>query len=78
MIYKKQFMIFDRYEAGTITSKNSRIESFCENYGLADRRFRGDIFAADNPIDYAAVCKKTDAHIKKSKAFLDKALADLG
>lgn len=78
MIYQKQFMIFDRYEAGTITSKNSRIDSFCENYGLKDRRFGGDISAADNPIDYAAVCQKTDAHIKKSKAFLDKALADLG
>ncbi|HCA04781.1 MAG TPA: polysaccharide pyruvyl transferase family protein [Ruminococcaceae bacterium] len=77
MLYKKQFLIFDRYKADTLTSKNSRIESFCENYGLSDRRFNGDIYAADNAIDFDAVYKKTDAHIKKSKAFLDKALADL-
>ena len=78
MLYQKQFMIFDRYDSDSLTSKNSRINSFCENYGLSARRYNGDIYAVENAIDYKSVGEKTAAHIKKSKAFLDRALADLG
>lgn len=75
MLYKKQFMVFDRYSANAITSKNSRIDSFCENYGLSERRFKGNISVVDNAIDYDSVLKKVEEHRNKSKAFLDKALS---
>ena len=78
MLYQKQFMIFVLYDSDSLTSKNSRINSFCENYGLSARRYNGDIYAVENAIDYKSVGEKTAAHIKKSKAFLDRALADLG
>lgn len=76
-LYHKRFLIFDRYPAGAATSKNSRIDSFCENYSLQSRRFGGDMAAADEPIDYDSVQQKIDAHRERSRAFLDKALMDL-
>ena len=74
MLYKKKFMVFNRYSDASISSKNSRIASFCENYDLKDRRFGGNIDAVDNEINYDAVLKKADEHRRQSKAFLDKAL----
>lgn len=76
MLYQKPFLVFTRYAENSISSKNSRIDSFCENYGLSDRRYSGNIDAVDNETDYVAVLKKVDEHRQKSKAFLDKALAD--
>lgn len=76
MLYRKPLLIFDRYEAGTLTSKNGRIDSFCENYGLNDRRYNGDIFAVEHQTDYDAALQKAQAHIERSKAFLDRALGD--
>ena len=76
MLYKKQFMVFNRYSDKSISSKNSRIDSFCENYGLSDRRFDGDINAVDNEIDYTSVLEKAELHRHESLAFLDKALKD--
>ncbi len=76
MLYEKKFMVFNRYSDQSISSKNSRIDSFCENYGLNDRRFNGDINAVDNKIDYDYVLEKAEEHRQKSLAFLDKALKD--
>lgn len=76
MLYKKQFMVFNRYSANVVTSKNSRIDSFCENYGLTDRRFSGDINAVENEIDFETVLKKVEKYRNESKEFLDKALCD--
>ena len=76
MLYKKQFMVFNRYSDKSISSKNSRIDSFCENYSLSDRRFNGDINAVDNTIDYTKVSEKVEKHRQESLAFLDKALKD--
>lgn len=76
MLYKKQFMVFNRYSDQSISSKNSRIDSFCENYGLTHRRYNGDINAVDNKIDYASVLEKSEQHRQKSLVFLDKALKD--
>lgn len=76
MLYKKQFMVFNRYSDQSISSKNSRIDSFCQNYGLTDRRYDGDINAVDNKINYTSVLEKVEQHKQKSLAFLDKALKD--
>lgn len=76
ILYQKKFMVFNRYSDASISSKNSRIDSLCENYGLSDRRYTGDIYAVENNIDYSSVLAKVEAHRQASKAFLDKALAD--
>ncbi len=76
MLYQKQFLVFTRYAENSMSSKNSRIDSFCENYGLTDRRYNGDIYAVDNEIEYNSVLERVEEHRQKSKAFLDNALAD--
>lgn len=76
MLYQKQFLVFNRYSDNSSSSKNSRIDSFCKNYGLSDRRYNGNIANVENKINYEAVLGKVDEHRQKSKAFLDKALAD--
>lgn len=76
MMYQRKFMVFNRYSDQSISSKNSRIDSFCQNYGLTDRRFNGDIKAVDNNIDYPSVLEIVEAYRQKSLTFLDKALKD--
>ena len=75
MLYKKQFSIFNRYSNDSVSSKNSRIDSFCETYGLNDRRFSGNINDVENAIDYDCVLEKVKNHRMLSKAFLDNALS---
>lgn len=75
VIHKKQFTVFNRYADNSTSSKNSRIDSFCENYGLSDRRYSGNIFDADKPIDYEKVLFAVEKHRKQSLEFLDRAFA---
>lgn len=75
MLYQKQFLVFNRYSDNSSSSKNSRIDSFCKNYGLSDRRYNGNIADVENKINYEDVLGKVDEHRQKSKAFLDRALA---
>ena len=75
LMHHKKLMIFKRYAQGSKTSKNSRIDSLCDNLGVSDRKFSGDISAIKNDIDYDAVDAKMEQIRKKSKKFLDKALA---
>ena len=39
IIHKKNFVVFNRYQEGAKHSKNSRIDSLCDNLELNDRRF---------------------------------------
>lgn len=75
MLYQKQFLVFNRYSDNSSSSKNSRIDSFCKNYGLSDRRYNVNIADVENKINYEDVLGKVDEHRQKSKAFLDRALA---
>ena len=75
MLYQKQFLVFNRYSDNSSSSKNSRIDSFCKNYVLSDRRYNGNIADVENKINYEDVLGKVDEHRQKSKAFLDRALA---
>ena len=75
MLYQKQFLVFNRYSDNSSSSKNSRIDSFCKNYGLSDRRYNVNIDDVENKINYEDVLGKVDEHRQKSKAFLDRALA---
>lgn len=75
-LYHKKFMVFSRYSDQSRVSKNSRIDSLCENLGLTGRRYTGsnieDIF---QDIDYEQVDIKISRIRDRSRAFLDQALA---
>lgn len=75
-LYKKKFLVFNRYSDSDIASKNSRIDSFCANYALNDRRYDGNINRVDDEIKYDEVLSRVEKHRKASKQFLDKALKD--
>ena len=77
VLYQKKLLIFTRYADNSVTSKNSRIDSFCEIYGLSDRRFSGNVKEVENNIDYNAVLEKVQQEREKTKRFLDKALKNL-
>ena len=75
IIHEKKFMVFNRYSDASKTSKNSRIDTLCENLCLSDRRFNKDnISDIQNPIDYDRVKEKLDLLRKKADAYLSQAL----
>lgn len=70
-------MIFNRYSDQSKTSKNSRIDSLCQNLNLSERRFSGDICAIRNEINYQAVDENLMKLKKQTEAYLDKAFDGL-
>ena len=73
IINEKKFMIFNRYANASATSKNSRIDSLCENLGISDRRYTGDVSAIQNDIDYNNVLKKLETMKATTECFLQEA-----
>lgn len=67
IINHKKFMIFNRYDDDSSTSKNSRIDSLCNNLVLNDRRYRGNILDIQKEINYVDV----DEELKKFKKLTD-------
>lgn len=64
-IFEKKFIVFDRYNNASSNSKNSRIESVCENLGLLDRRYNKDcdiVKAMEKEIDYSEVSKRIEKY----------------
>lgn len=73
ILFKKNFVVFNRYKDSYGASKNTRIDSLCNNLGLQERRFSGNIctdMAAS--IDY----QKVDSHLSKMRDFSKKYLED--
>ena len=72
-IYHKKFIVFNRYEDNAIDSKNTRIDSFCETYGLKYRRYHKDTFIADmlQDIDYNDIDAKMKEKRRMSQDFFD-------
>lgn len=73
VIYEKKFIVFNRYTDTSQNSKNSRIDSVCENLKLSNRRYRGvdtitKMVTAD--IDYGFVNDRVDDYRKKTKEYL--------
>lgn len=80
IIHRKKFMIFNRYTDGAKHSKNSRIDTLCNNLGLQNRRFvKADSLYNQliNEIDYQQVNKKFDEIKKMTDAYLDMAFRDI-
>lgn len=75
IIHKKQFIIFNRYSDNSKHSKNSRIDSLCENLGINNCRYNGDIeFFIDNKIEYKNVDEKLNNLKLESMNYLETAL----
>jgi len=81
IIHRKQFVIFNRYDENSTYSKNSRIDTVCQNLNLLNRRFvRSEQLYKQliKEIDYIAV----DAQLKKLKQetddYLDIAFKSIG
>ena len=77
VIHHKKFVIFNRYSDQSKTSKNSRVDSLCQNLNLSERRFSGDICAIRNEINYQAVDENLMKLKKQTEAYLDKAFDGL-
>lgn len=73
IIHHKKFMIFNRYQNNSVTSKNSRIDSLCENLGLRDRRFAGNIENIKKEIKYDHVYEKLNNMKVLTDDYLNKA-----
>ena len=70
-----KFMIFNRYANASATSKNSRIDSLCQNLGVSERRFSGDILEIQKDINYAEVKNNLNNLQQKTIEYLDAALS---
>lgn len=61
VIFKKSFVIFNRYSENSRHSKNSRIDSLCDNLNLQNRRYK-NVFELEKQlkesIDYSAVAER--------------------
>ena len=77
VLCEKQFLVFNRYMDSSVNSKNSRIESVCQNLQLEARRYFGDrdiLSAMEDPIDYQSVRERVQKYRDKTKTYLQAAL----
>ncbi|MBO5213253.1 MAG: polysaccharide pyruvyl transferase family protein [Clostridia bacterium] len=61
VINEKQFIVFNRYQEGSSVSKNSRIDTLCQNFGLESRRYQPGkdlIELTSELIDYSVVSER--------------------
>lgn len=76
IINEKQVIIFDRYKANSVVSKNSRIDTLCNNLGLQNRRYGVDnrdiVAIANRNIDYALVNAKMDQQRRDTDKYMKK------
>lgn len=76
IIHEKPFVTFNRYDEGSKHSKNSRIDTLCDNLSLRDRRYKSVDTLADQlstPIDYSAVGENLARLMEKTEAYLNAA-----
>ncbi len=79
IIYEKKFMIFNRYAEGAKHSKNSRIDTLCENLGLNNRRYTHQygIDTILNDINYSEVERNLEKLKIAANMYLDEALKNV-
>lgn len=80
IIMEKHFAIFNRYADGSSSSKNSRIDSLCENLNLSSVRASADTNLKDVllvDVDYKSVKALLNNYIEKSWSYLREAFKGL-
>ena len=74
----KKFIIFNRFMEGSSGSRNSRIDSLCNQLGLSERRYKSDVLSemtAD--IDYDVVDNRLNELRGRSLRYMELALNDV-
>lgn len=77
-ICHKPFGVFNRYEENSASSKNSRIDSVCENLNLSSRRLytNSDVMhVMDSTIDWEDVQNRMNLYKNKMREYIKEALA---
>lgn len=77
IINHKRFVVFDRYNTKSRASKNSRIDTVCENLGLENRRAdesSGLNAIMDAHVDWNEVNTRAEVYRKRMREYLIKAL----
>ena len=77
VINRKQFVVFNRYLEQSSFSKNSRIDTLCENFGLSQYRFGREKSleqVLETPIDYTKVDQRLETQQQITREYLDKIL----
>jgi len=72
VIFEKPFAVFDRYSDRSSNSKNSRIDSLCENLGLENQRCRGNEMPGEileQDINYEKVGEKLSHYRSATRRF---------
>jgi len=78
IIYRKKFIVFNRYDEESKHSKNSRIDTICKNLGLENRRYNGELYKRIiEDIDYDAVYKKYKILQKAADKYLNEAFSSV-
>lgn len=67
IIHEKKFMVFNRYDERSHHSKNSEIDTLCQNLGLLSRHYTGNIETIDDPIDCVGV--NNNLHLLRDDAW---------
>ncbi|MBO4718400.1 MAG: polysaccharide pyruvyl transferase family protein [Prevotella sp.] len=77
IINQKRFVVLNRYSSISGASKNSRIDTVCENLGLEKRRVNADSDITsfiDKPIAWTEVHEKLDVYRNRMWSYLKEAL----
>lgn len=72
--FERKFLSFYRFKANSKGSRNSRIDSLLETFGLQDRLYRGEVMKVLDEIDYVKVHSLLMDYREKSTQFLIEAL----
>ena len=77
IIMHKQFAVFNRYSENNSSSKNSRIDTLCENLDVNTRRITADVELTkimDVPIEWSVIDNKLNCYATKMRNYLNNAL----
>lgn len=80
IIHQTPFVIFNRYAEGAKHSKNSRIDTLCDNLGLQNRRYTSNECLATQlktQINYCDVSNKLSTLKQEANIYLTSALKDI-
>jgi len=73
ILYEKKFIVFNRYLSGSSNSKNSRIDSVCDNLCLQNRRYSKEADIAkqiQSKIDYTIVNERIEEYSRRTREYL--------
>ena len=74
ILFKKQFLTFNRYSSNSKASKNSRVDTLLKTFDILDRRYNGNINFVKEDINYETINGILKTRQKESFDFLSKSL----